>query len=112
METISGSSYFLNAMADITLDVRDMCIQFLPFVVVLVFAFGFISFLFGNGEDHKLDLKKYLFIPLFYALLVAAYPTFIDITGKTMSVIINTIDSDTVPLSLRKLQGSKKICKK
>jgi hypothetical protein len=95
METISSSPYFLNAIADIALDIRDMCIQFLPFIIVLVFAYGFIAFLFGMGEDHKFDLKKYLFVPIFYMSLIAGYPTFVDVTGRIMGVVINTIDSDT-----------------
>ncbi|MDR0618289.1 MAG: hypothetical protein LBG17_00125 [Bacteroidales bacterium] len=103
METISGSSYFLSTIADITLDVRDLCIQFLPLIVVLVFAYGFIMFLFGMGEDHKLDLKKYLFIPIFYTFLIAGYPTFVDVTGKIMGVVINTIDSDTDVVKLAKI---------
>jgi hypothetical protein len=103
METISGSSYFLSAMADVALDIRDMCVQFLPFIVVLVFAYGFIMFLFGMSEDHKFDLKKYLFIPLFYTLLIAFYPTFIDVTGRTMGVVINTVDKDTDVVKLARL---------
>jgi hypothetical protein len=93
METINGSSAFLSAIAAAALDVRDVCIQFLPFIVVLVFAYGFIMFLFGMTEDHKLDLKKYLFIPVFYTLLIAFYPTFIDITGSTLGVVVRNMDN-------------------
>jgi hypothetical protein len=92
METIKASENFLFTIADVALSIRDVCIQFLPFIAVLVFAFGFISFLFGQGEDHKFDLKKYLFIPLFYTFLIALYPTFIDITGATTGVFVRAVD--------------------
>jgi hypothetical protein len=92
METIKASEDYLITIANVALDIRDVCIEFLPFIVVLVFACGFISFLFGFSEDHKFDLKKYLFIPIFYAFLIAAYPSFIDITGSTAGVFIRSID--------------------
>jgi hypothetical protein len=93
METINGSSTFLNALAAACLDIRDVCIQFLPFIVVIVFAYGFIMFLFGMSEDHKLDLKKYLFMPLFYTMLIVFYPTFIDTTGAITGTIVRNMDA-------------------
>jgi hypothetical protein len=92
METIKASEDFLATIANVALNIRDICIQFLPFIVVLVFACGFISFLFGSGEDHRLDLKKYLFIPLCFAFLISVYPTFIDLTGSTLGVFIRSVD--------------------
>jgi hypothetical protein len=112
METIKASEDFLATIANVALSIRDVCIEFLPFVVVLVFAFGFISFLFGQDEDHKFDLKKYLFIPLFYTFLIALYPTFIDITGATTGVFVRAVDIGDDGTVFTKLGNNKEALRK
>jgi hypothetical protein len=90
METIQAPASFLIAVGELALNVRVMVLQLMPYLLLVLFAWGYISFLFGVNQ--KFDLKKYLFIPLFLLLLVRFYPTMIDITGRAYAIVINAFD--------------------
>jgi len=91
METITLPVQFLESVGNIALEVQRLVLRIMPFLCVLIFAFGFVSFLLGSSKG-KLDFNKYLFTPIFLLLLVVNYPTIIDITGKFYGYIIYTID--------------------
>jgi hypothetical protein len=90
METITAPVQFLEAMGDIALEARLMVLNLMPFLVILIFFWGYVSFLFGL--DKKINLNKYVFTPLFLFLMLRFYPTVIDVTGQAYAIIINTFD--------------------
>jgi hypothetical protein len=91
METLTSPSLFLESMGNLALDIRLFVMKLMPIIVILVFIWGYLTFLFGMSKS-KLDLKKYLFTPLFLLLLVNFYPLFIDITGGLYGTVIRAFD--------------------
>jgi hypothetical protein len=78
-------------MGNLALDVRLFVMKLMPFVMILIFIWGYLTFLFGMSKA-RLDLKKYLFTPLFLLLLVIFYPLFIDLTGGLYGTVIRAFD--------------------
>jgi hypothetical protein len=91
METLTSPPLFLEMMGNLALDIRLFVMKLMPLIVVLVFIWGYLTFLFGMSNA-KLDLKKYMFTPLFLLLLVSYYPLFIDITGGLYGTVIRAFD--------------------
>jgi hypothetical protein len=91
METITLPIPFLESVGNLALEAQRLALRFMPFVIMLVFAFGLVSFLLGSSNG-KLDFKKFLFTPLFLLLLIVNYPTVIDITGKFYGMVISVFD--------------------
>ena len=107
METLTAPALFLENMGNLALDVRLFVMKLMPFIVILTFIWGYLTFLFGLSKD-KLDLKKYLFTPLFLLLLVIFYPTFIDITGGIYGTVIRAFDREENKDFLIEYTGVKK----
>jgi hypothetical protein len=91
METLTSPPLFLEMMGNLTLDVRLFVMKLMPFIMILIFIWGYLTFLFGMSKS-RLDLKKYLFTPLFLLLLVIFYPLFIDVTGGLYGTVIRAFD--------------------
>lgn len=107
METLTAPALFLENMGNLALDVRLFVMKLMPFIVILTFIWGYLTFLFGLSKD-KLDLKKYLFTPLFLLLLVIFYPTFIDITGGIYGTVIRAFDRPESKEFITEYTGLKK----
>jgi hypothetical protein len=106
METLTSPPLFLESMGNLALDVRLFVMKLMPVIVILTFIWGYLTFLFGMSKD-RLDLKKYLFTPLFLLLLVVFYPTFIDITGGIYGTVIRAFDREENKDFLLKYTGLK-----
>jgi hypothetical protein len=106
METLTAPPLFLESMGNLALDVRLFVMRLMPVVVMLTFFWGYLSFLFGMSKD-KLDLKKYMFTPLFLLLLVNFYPLFIDITGGLYGTVIRAFDRQESKEFLTEYMGVK-----
>ena len=91
METITLPLLFLNDVGNIALEAQRLVLRIMPFLCILVFMFGFVSFLLGSTKG-KLDFTKYVATPIFLLLLVVNYPTVIDVTGKFYGMIIGVFD--------------------
>jgi hypothetical protein len=90
METITAPAQFLEAMGNIALEARLMALSLMPFLIILIFFWGYVSFLLG--VDNKINLKRYVFTPLFLFIMLRFYPTVIDVTGQAYAIVINTFD--------------------
>jgi hypothetical protein len=90
METITAPAQFLEAMGNIALEARLMVLNLMPFLIILMFAWGYMTFLFGMSK--KINLNRYVFTPLFLFLMLRFYPTVIDVTGQAYAIVINTFD--------------------
>jgi hypothetical protein len=91
METITAPAQFLEAMGNIALEARLMALGLMPYLIILIFFWGYVSFLFGVGNG-KINLNRFVFTPLFLLLMLRFYPTVIDVTGQAYALIINTFD--------------------
>jgi hypothetical protein len=91
METITAPVPFLEAMGNIALDARLMVLQLMPFLIILIFFWGYVSYLLGMSGN-KINLNRFVFTPLFLFILLRFYPTVIDVTGNAYGIVINTFD--------------------
>ncbi|MDR1226555.1 MAG: hypothetical protein LBK47_06615 [Prevotellaceae bacterium] len=91
METITLPIAFLESVGNLALEAQRLALRFMPYIMMLVFTFGLVSFLLGSTKG-KLDFTRYVFTPMFLYLLIVSYPTAIDVTGKLYGIAISVFD--------------------
>jgi len=89
MDTITTFWGFLETIATLTIDVKNLCVKFSILFIVMTAIYGVVKFFFAYEDGGKINFKKYLFTPLILAFLLVNYPYFIDITGKMGSILVN-----------------------
>lgn len=108
METITTFEGFLWTVADLAIAVKVLCIKFAVVFCMLTAFYGVIKFYMGFEDEPKLNLKKYVFIPLIFVFILANYSTMIDITGKMGGIMIANSPGNDITASemLLTMQGN------
>ncbi|MGV8829927.1 MAG: hypothetical protein ACWA6U_16595 [Breznakibacter sp.] len=90
MDTITTFEGFLWTIADLAVSVKHMAIKFAVIFAMMTAVYGVIKFYMGFEDEQKLNLRKYVYIPLILVFILANYGTLIDITGRMGAIMVNS----------------------
>ncbi len=87
MDTINASREFLEMVARMGWQSRNIALQIAPLLIIIVAVFGVVKFYFGQEQENKINLNKYLYYNIFMVILLNYYPHVIDITGSFTGIL-------------------------
>ena len=90
MDLLSGNLKFLELVADMTLDMRVLALQWGAVLAFIVMFFG-VGKLY-LGIDKELNFTKFIGIPILTLLAIRFYPLIIDIIGQLVFILLKSLD--------------------
>jgi TM2 domain-containing membrane protein YozV len=91
MDTIGGSAEFLALIARMGFTAKNACLSIIPVFIVITGIFGVVKFYFGQEENGKININKYIVYNIFMLILLMNYEYIIDTTGSVTRILTENI---------------------